>query len=160
VYHPNLHTAFLSNEGGADTPARLSVLEYTISKDNGLFLALHSTVSTIPTSMNQTNMYPAEVLVSPDGKFVYVSNRDANPGPELRDNIAVFSFDGTAVKLIANTKCGHYPRSMTLSGGFLFVGAQKGKAVDTYSVNTNTGMLTPVGSPLMFPDSVAFVAAI
>jgi 6-phosphogluconolactonase (cycloisomerase 2 family) len=158
AYHPNLHTAFLANEGGAATPARLSVLEYTISKENGFFLATHGTVSTIPATMNSTNMYPAEVLVSPDGKFVYVSNRDSTD--EHRDNIAVFSFDGTAAKLIGNTKCGHYPRSMTLSGGFLFVGAQKGKAVDTYSVSTTTGLLTRVGSPLMFPDSVAFVAAI
>ena len=83
-------------------------------------LSLVQTISTIPASMNQTNIYPAEVLVSPDGKFVYLSNRDGNPGPVLRDNIAVFSVDssasdGVTAKLIDNAKCGHYPRSMTLS---------------------------------------------
>ena len=166
AFHPNGHTAFLANEGSADSPSRMSVLEYTITKDAGLKLSLVQTISTIPASMNQTNIYPAEVLVSPDGRFVYLSNRDANPGPVLRDTIAVFSVDssasdGVTAKLIDNTKCGHYPRSMTLSDdGFLYVGAQKGKSVDTYKASATTGLLTPVGAPLAFPDSVGFVVVV
>ena len=44
--------------------------------------------------------------------------------------------------------------------GFLYVGAQKGKSVDTYKASATTGLLTPVGAPLAFPDSVGFVVVL
>ena len=93
-------------------------------------------------------------------------SRAVSNGSCKGNNIAVFSVDssapdGVTAKLIDNAKCGHYPRSMTLSDdGFLYVGAQKGKSVDTYKASATTGLLTPVGAPLAFPDSVGFVVVL
>jgi 6-phosphogluconolactonase len=130
------------------------VLDYTYKTKadvvSDFSLQLKSTVSAIPATINSTNMYPAEILVSNDGKYVYVSNRDANPGPELRDCVSVFKFDGKGLTFVSSVQVGHYPRSMALTkeGDFLYVAGQKGGNVRAFRVNKQTGALTVNGQLL------------
>ena len=49
------------------------------------------TLSTIDVDVSPTDMFPAEVAVTGNGRFMYVSNRDASS--QRRDSIALFSLD-------------------------------------------------------------------
>jgi len=112
-------------------------------------LTAKQTVSTLPEGFAGTN-FTSEVLVTPDGKFVYAANR-------LHDSIALFSI-GTqgAVKWIGEEWTrGDYPRSFNIdpTGNFLYSCNQRGDAIAAFRVNRETGRLTftgrytPVGTP-------------
>ena len=72
--------------------------------ENGALKELQS-VSTLPTGFEGRN-YPAEVVVHPNGKFVFGSNRG-------HDSVVIFKIDektGT-VTLVGHQSCGgHWPR--------------------------------------------------
>jgi 6-phosphogluconolactonase len=91
----------------------------------------------------------AEVVVHPNGKFVYSSNRGDN-------NIAVFSIDATTamVTLVANTPTqGMTPRNFTIdpAGKFLYVANQNSGNVVPLAIDGTTGKLTPTASPITVP---------
>jgi 6-phosphogluconolactonase len=100
-----------------------------------------------PGAVNQ----PAEVVVSPDGRFVYVSNRGV-------DLISVFAVAaGGQLDALGSTPCGgHTPRHITLTptGAYLFSANQDSNTVTTFAVNRDTGHLAPVGIPLSTPKPV------
>ena len=95
----------------------------------------------------------AEVRLSPDGKFLYASNRgDAN-------EIAIFSVDqkeGTLSFLDRQSTMGQTPRNFIIdpSGRFLLVANQNSNSVILFKRNQKTGLLQPtdtkleVGSPV------------
>lgn len=98
----------------------------------------------------------AEVVVHPNGTFVYASNRGD-------DNVSVFSIgtDGK-VTLVGHIPVGETPRSFTLdpTGAWMLVANQGSDTVTTYKVDASTGMATVSGSPLAFanPSFVGFVS--
>lgn len=82
--------------------------------------------------------YPGEVIVSPDGRFVYLTNRGHN-------SIAIFKTQGPDLELIGTPSCGgDWPRHCTLdpTGTLLFVANQKSSNVTTFAVDRTTGGLT------------------
>jgi len=84
----------------------------------------------------------AEIILHPNGKFLYASNRGA-------DTIAVFQV-GKTLKQIGQTPAGgKVPRGFVLSpdGKFMLVGAQNSDVVTVLRVDTTTGLLTQVGEP-------------
>lgn len=101
----------------------------------------------------------ADIKLSPDGKFLYASNRgEAN-------TLAIYQVDGTSGKLtkIGNQQVlGRGPRNFTLSpdGKFLLVANQNTDQVVVFGRDADTGLLTDtdhrirVGSPvcLVFAD--------
>ena len=95
--------------------------------------------------------YPGEIVVSADGRFVYVSNRGA-------DNAAVFAVGdgGATLKLLATTPVGKNPRHLGLdpTGTYLFSSNQDSGTVTSYRVDKATGLLTAVGTPLATPKPV------
>ncbi len=97
---------------------------------------------TLPPGTGSTGRnYPAGVLVSPDGRFVYVSNRG-------HDSIAAFAVErgGAALRpLSATPSGGSYPRHITLdpSGTLLFAANQKSGTVAAFRVDRGTGRLSP-----------------
>ena len=99
-------------------------------------------ISTLPQGWTGTN-YPAEVAVSPSGRFVYMSNRG-------HDSIAIFAVDEATGKL---TPVGHeptqgsFPRHFALdpSGAFMLVANQDSDNVVVFRVDQATGKLTPTG---------------
>jgi 6-phosphogluconolactonase len=95
----------------------------------------------------------ADIHTSPDGKFLYASNRgDAN-------SIAIFSIDGQSGKLmlkgIQSTE-GKHPRNFTIdpSGNFLLVANRDSNNIVVFSINHQTGFLTMAGKPFSVPNPV------
>ena len=85
----------------------------------------------------------AEVRVSPDGRFVYASNRG-------HDSIAVFRIDpqsGTLTLVQRASTLGETPRNFALdpSGRMLVLQNQSTGNLVTFHVDTESGMISPTG---------------
>ncbi|MFI5807777.1 lactonase family protein [Streptomyces sp. NPDC051561] len=96
--------------------------------------------------------YPAGVVVSADGRFVYVSNRGHN-------SIVRFAVGrgGANLRLLSVTAAGGaYPRHIVLdpAGTLLFAANQKSGSVTTFRVDRRTGRLTPAGEAFAAPVPV------
>ena len=88
----------------------------------------------------------ADIHISPDGKFLYASNR------LQADGLAIFSIDQTNGKL---TKVGYqltgiHPRNfiITPNGKFLLVASRDNNAIQVYQRNTENGLLTSIGKDI------------
>ncbi|MDC1364783.1 lactonase family protein [Algibacter sp.] len=91
----------------------------------------------------------ADIHISPDGKFLYASNR----GPE-EDSISVFSIDTTTGKLSLvgyESTYGKHPRNFTLSpcGNFLLVGNQFSGNIVIFRRNIKTGKLNKLPNEIV-----------
>ena len=116
------------------------------------------------------------MLFAPDGRFAYVSVRDATDGK--RDAIAIFRVttsahpaasaasaaslleDESAIALIGSVPTGHYPRSIAIdpTGRLILAANQKGGTLSSFWRDATTGMLSPAKQPpVALPDSPAFV---
>ncbi len=112
-------------------------------------LAPQQTVSTLPSGFTGTN-FCSEIMVSPDGRFLYAANR-------LHNSIAVFSIgkNGKLDKLGETLTQGDYPTQFSLAPGgkFLYVCNQRSDQITSFRVDRKTGMLdftgqyTPIGTP-------------
>ena len=92
----------------------------------------------------------ADVRFSPDGRFIYASNRLAG------DGIAIFKVDAAAGRLekVAYQLTVEHPRNFSLSpdGKYLFCAGRDGNAVEIYTRDAETGLLTLTGSiPFVHP---------
>jgi 6-phosphogluconolactonase (cycloisomerase 2 family) len=118
-------------------------------------LTARQTISTLPRGYAGSN-FCSEILVSADGKFVYVGNR-------LHDSIGIFAV-GMAGDLTAEgdewTR-GNYPRSFAFdpSGAFLYCCNQRADHVTVFRVDRKTGALAFTGhyAPVGNPSCVAFL---
>jgi 6-phosphogluconolactonase len=103
-------------------------------------------VSTLPAGfMGASN--GAEVQVAPSGKFVYGSNRIVGAD----GSIVIFAIGGDGkLTLVGHQATGKKPRHFSLdpSGRWLLVADQDSGDVRVFAVDTATGGLTPVGSPV------------
>jgi 6-phosphogluconolactonase (cycloisomerase 2 family) len=95
---------------------------------------------TLPTVLAPppTRNHPAEVLVSPDGRFVYVANRGDN-------SVAVFTVDdgGAALTLRATPTCGgDWPRHLAIdpSGHWLYAVNQRSNDVVWFGLDPESGV--------------------
>ena len=112
-------------------------------------LTSRQTIPTLPSGYTGSN-FCSEILVSADGKFVYVGNR-------LHDSIGIFSIGSAGeLKYVGEEWTrGNYPRSFTFdpTGEFLYCGNQRADNVTVFQVDRKTGGLTftgqyvPVGNP-------------
>ena len=112
-------------------------------------LTAKQTISSLPKGFAGTD-FTSEILVTPDGRFVYAANR-------LHDSIAWFSIaeTGLLVWLGEAWTRGDYPRSFSIdpSGSFLFSCNQRSDAIAAFRRDKQTGALaftgqyTPVGTP-------------
>ncbi|WP_127504487.1 lactonase family protein [Actinoplanes solisilvae] len=99
----------------------------------------------VATTTAEGENYPSEILVRPDGRFVYVANRGAN-------TIATFAWDGERAVLAAETPVGgDWPRHMILVGDHLYVTNQKSQSVTTFRVDRETGVPRMQGEPAFEP---------
>lgn len=85
----------------------------------------------------------ADIHLSPDGRFLYTSHR------LKEDGIAVFSVDPVKgrVKKIGYTPTGSHPRNFALTpnGKYLLCACRDTDAIEIYSVDARTGLLTDTG---------------
>lgn len=142
AFHPNRRWFYSLNE-------EASTLDFMIYDGRSGLLRHIEEISTLPPGFVGTN-FTSEVIVSPDGRFIYAANR-------LHDTIAIFAIDGTgAPRLIGEAWTrADYPRHCNIdpSGNFLFVCNQRGDSITTFRIDGGgrrlrfTGEYTPVGSP-------------
>ncbi|MBB2204340.1 lactonase family protein [Gluconacetobacter takamatsuzukensis] len=109
-------------------------------------------VSTV-TSYFQGSTLAAEILLSPNGRYVYASNR-------LGDSLAVFRVGPDGLLTLIDEVWMHadYGRAMMFdpSGTFLFCANQRSDSVTSFRVDPETGALdftwhfTAIGSPTTF----------
>jgi 6-phosphogluconolactonase len=135
AFHPNGKMAFVINE----LDSTLSSLHYDPKTGE---LTTLKTVSTLPEDFKGTNT-TAEVVVHPNGKFVYGSNRG-------HDSIAVFKLDektGDLTFVARATEGIKEPRNFNIDpmGRFVVAGSQRSNQVVVFKVNQETGALSPTG---------------
>jgi 6-phosphogluconolactonase len=142
TFHPNGQRAYLINELNSTVTA----LAYDASA--GRFSELQ-TVSALPADYVGDNSC-ADIHVSPDGRFLYASNRGHN-------SIAVFAIDATRGTLTpvqdVDTQ-GKTPRNFALdpSGRLLLVANQNSNNLVSYRVDAFSGLLTPTGQQATVPS--------
>ena len=111
-------------------------------------------LSSLPSTYTG-NSRAAEIMVAPDGRYVYASNRGA-------DSIAAFRVDGQSGLLTwvgAYATGGRTPRYMTfLPGGrFMYVLNEDSDNIVTLQVDAATGGLSPVGQVIKVGSPVCMV---
>lgn len=148
-FHPNGRWMYSIQEEGST----IVLFDYDAGKGG---LAPRQTISSLPPGYAGSN-FCSEIMVSPDGRFVYAGNR-------LHDSIGIFAVgkDGTLSFVTEEWTRGDYPRSFAFdpSGGFLYSCNQRADNIACFRVDKKTGGLkftghyTPVGNPsiIVFND--------
>jgi 6-phosphogluconolactonase len=141
-FHPNGRWLYSIQEEGS------TVVLFDYDSKTGK-LSSRQTVSTLPPGFAGSN-FCSEILVSADGKFVYVGNR-------LHDSIGIFAVGptGELTYLEEEWTRGDYPRSFSFdpTGKYLYCCNQRADHVTTFQVNQESGRLkftghyTAVGNP-------------
>lgn len=144
AFHPGGKYAFVINE----LDCRIQSLAFDARA--GAFAAVDA-VSALPSGFDGENTC-ADVRVSPDGRFVYGSNRG-------HDSIAGFSFDEATGRLgfmAHESALGKTPRSfaLTADGAFLVAANQNSDNVVSYFRDRETGGLKPTGFSVAVPAPV------
>lgn len=152
AFHPNGRNAYVINE--LDCTMAACAWDPT----SGALTKLQ-VLPTLPAIFSGENTCAA-VKVAPNGKFVYGSNRG-------HDSIVIYAVDdvtGTLTCLGYQPSIGSLPWDFTidLSGSLMLVACQKSNNVVAFSVDANSGKLTPKGqvasTPL--PSCVKIVAPV
>jgi 6-phosphogluconolactonase len=144
AFHPSGRHVYVLNELAS------TVTVFSYRAESGT-LAEQQTLTTLPAGF-EGKSYPAEILVSADGKFLYASNRG-------HDSIAVFAVDPADGRLAArghHPTLGRKPRNFTLdpTGAFLLAANQDSDNIVVFRVDRTSGGLTPVGAPVPAPRPV------
>jgi len=144
AFHPSGRWAYVINEINSTVTA----LSYDAK--TGTLRALQ-TVSTLPEGFAGNNS-TAEVQVSPDGKFVYGSNRGD-------DSLAIFAIDpdtGLLSALGRQSTQGKTPRGFGIdpAGRFLLAANQDSDSVVVFRIDPETGKLQPTGQVEEVPKPV------
>ena len=110
------------------------------------------TISTVPDDFSEQN-YPAQVLVSADGRFVYGSNR-------LHDSIVIWKVNeaaGTVTTVGHVSTQGGFPRNFAFAPGekWGIVANQNSDSLVIFARDARTGELSRHGSPVAVPAPVA-----
>jgi len=148
IFHPSQPLLYVNNE--LDSTVTAFAWNAT---DGGLTeLQIVETLSQRDAGRNTT----AEIGVTADGRFLYVSNRG-------HDSIARFAIanDGHLRLLGTTPTGGKRPRFFTLdpTGNFLFAANQESDNIVTFRVDKASGDLAPTGQVISFgsPSAISFV---
>lgn len=107
------------------------------------------TISTLPDGASDPGFSTAEILLHPNGKFLYGSNRGHN-------TIATFTVDASSGKLKATghaSTLGKTPRNFRLSpdGQFLLAENQQSNDIFSFRIDQELGTLEATGSRIEAP---------
>jgi 6-phosphogluconolactonase (cycloisomerase 2 family) len=143
-FHPNGRWFYSIQEEGST----LVLFDYDAARGR---LNARQTISTLPPDFAGSN-FCSEILVSPDGRYVYAGNR-------LHDSIGIFSVGPSGDLRFVGEEWtrGNYPRSFAFDPGgrFLYCCNQRGDTIAVFRVDRRTGTLAftghyaPVGNPSM-----------
>jgi 6-phosphogluconolactonase len=142
--HPDGKRAYAVNELNS------TITALTLDPDTGALDPVQ-TLSTIPEGFSGVT-HCADVHVSPDGRFVYGSNRG-------HDSIAIFAIDQTTgdLSLVGNAPTlGKTPRNFAIdpTGTILLAANQDSDSVVTFHIDQQTGELHPTGDVAEVPMPV------
>lgn len=133
--HPNGKYAYLINEIGNTVNA----YKYDTTTGN---LEETQSINTLPEDFGETS-HTADIHVSPDGKFVYGSNRG-------HDSIAIYAIaENGSLSLVGQEPTGgENPRNFGLdpAGNFLLVANQNTDNIVTFKIDKTNGTLTKTGA--------------
>lgn len=144
AFHPSGKTAFVINE----LNSTVSVLSYDEIRGT---LKETQTLSTLPEDWSGANTC-ADIHVSPNGRFVYGSNRGY-------DGIVCFEFTQSSGRLRTvqhiSTQ-GKTPRNFTLdpTGNFLLAANQRSNSIVVFEIDKATGKLRSMGTGIKAPSPV------
>ena len=144
AFHPSDKYAYVIEELSG------SVSAYFINKDGSL--ALIQNISCQPREYLGP-VSSADIHVSPDGNFLYCSNRGES------NTIAIFSINKTSGLLTwvgSHETMGKTPRNFNFdpTGNYLFVANQDSNDIVIFRVNKKTGLLTDTGKRINIPNPV------
>lgn len=138
AFHPSGRFAYVANE----LDSTIVVAAYDSAR--GVLTPGQRLTTLPPGAPAAPRNYPAEVLVSADGRFAYLSNRG-------HDSVAVFAVErgGAALRLVEATPVGgEFPRHITFdpTGRFLLAANQNSDNITTFAVDRTAGTLRRVGA--------------
>ena len=145
-FHPTLPYLYLIEE------LQGTISAYHYDKDT---LRLIQNISSHPADYSGTKG-SADIHVSPDGKFLYASNRgDAH-------SLAIFSINPDNGKLAAKgfqSTMGTVPRNFMIdpTGNYLLVANQQSSNIVIFKRDKATGQLQPTGKEVSVPNPVCLV---
>jgi 6-phosphogluconolactonase len=142
AFHPNGRFAYLINE----LNSTMTALAWDSA--TGVFTELN-TLTTLPPGWTG-RQWSAQVVVHPNGRFVYGSNRGSGGDS---DDIAIFAIDQASGRISPTGHAetlGKVPRNFVIdpSGRFLICAHQDSDNVVPFNINAETGALTPIGQSL------------
>ena len=143
-FHPSGKYAFVINE----LDMTISSLAYDAAKGS---LKEVQTVSTLPSGFSGENTC-ADIHVTPDGAFLYGSNRG-------HDSLVGFKVDSQSgrMELIGHTSTqGKTPRNFLIdpTGKYLLVANQRSDSIVTFGIEKKTGRLRSIGEKVTVPSPV------
>jgi 6-phosphogluconolactonase len=145
AFSPDVKHAYVIDE------LNMTMTSYDYDAMKGL-LSAPETISTLPVGeTKQKGQSTAHVVVAPDGKFVYGSNRGHN-------TIVIYSVDAATghLKLVGHENGGgevNTPRDFALdpSGNFVIVASQGKDYITVFKRDAGTGLLTKLAQHKVAP---------
>jgi 6-phosphogluconolactonase len=149
IFSPNEKYAYLISEMGS------IVTQFAWNSANGTLKELQ-TISTLPPDFNGTNT-DAEIALSPDGKFLYASDRGLN----ALTTFSVDPADGHLTTLDFTPTQGKTPRNFSLdpTGKWIIASNQDSNTILILRRDETTGKLSPASPliPLAYPFCERFL---
>lgn len=151
AFHPKQQVAYSINE----IQSTVSVFDWDVRKG---VLTEKQTLSTLPPDYKGEGNSTAEVVVHPNGKFLYGSNRG-------HDSVAIFSIgsDGRLTMVDVEPLGVKIPRNFAIdpTGKYLFAEGQNSNQVKLFRIDAKTGKLTATDTvvDIAAPVCIRFVAA-
>ena len=144
VFHPNQKFVYLIEEMSGN------IIVYAYK--NGQLSKIQSTIS---NQKNAEIYSSADIHISPDGKFLYTSNR-------LENTISMFKIakNGVLTLLGHESTFGETPRNFNIdqTGNFVIVANQSSNNIVVFKRNTKTGFLTKLSddTKVLHPSCLQF----
>ncbi len=136
TFHPNGKYAYLINE----LSGKVTVFQY----NNGILKDIQYIAS--DTTPGTDKKGSADIHLTPDGKFLYASNR------LKADGIAIFKVNQTNGKLtkIGYQYTGIHPRNfiITPNGKLLLVACKNSNVIQIFKINSKSGLLEDTGKKI------------
>lgn len=147
AFHPNGRWLYSIQEEAS------TVVQFDFDAQSGA-LAAKQTVSSLAPGFSGTS-FASEILIGPDGRFLYAANRLAN-------TVAVFAIgaEGRLERVGEAAVMGDYPSQCRIdpSGHFLFACNRRSDNITSFRIDRKTGLLTFIGyTGVGSPGSITFV---
>lgn len=145
----------MSTRGYLITELSNQILTFDFDAETG-WLDLVGQTSTLPAGFTGTS-FCADIHLSPDGKFLYGSNRG-------HDSIATFAIDQASglPELVGHTPTGgDHPRNFCVhpDGEFLLVANRDTDQIVSFAIDRSSGRLTRVSETTSIPRPVCLILA-